>query len=126
MILRGIDCNLMILDTRSLPHRHHGLWYDLRAITCASLILLAIVRAGYLDLIPGGAATLVGVSDAWSRPHLQRRRTLSSHSTQSHHVSGIGGKFGQVLAQLKLWCVESPDMRQHSEVLEGLIREIMG
>ena len=126
LILRGIDCNLTILDTRSLPHRHHGLWYDLRAIMCASVILLAIVRAGYIDLVPGGAGTLVGVSDEWARPHLQRRRTLSSHSTQSHHVNSIGGKFGKVLAQLKLWSVESPDMRQHAEVLEALVREIMG
>ena len=128
LILRGIDCNLTILDTRSLPHRHHGLWYDLRAIMCASLILLAIVRAGYIDLIPGGAGTLVGVTDEWSQPQLQRHRTLSSHSThsQNHHVNSIGGKFGKVVAQLKLWSLESPDMRQYVEVLESLIREIMG
>ena len=127
LILRGIDCNLTILDARSLPHRHHGLWYDLRAITCASLIILAIVRAGYIDLIPGGASALIGVSDEWPQPHLQRSRTrtLSSHSTQSHSGSLIGGKFGKVLAQLRLWSVESPDMRLHSEVLESLIREIM-
>ena len=125
LILRGIDCNLNILDTRSLPHRHHGLWYDLRAITCASLIILAIVKAGYIDLVPGGAGALIGVSDNWSQPHLARRRTLSSSSNHIQQMNPIGGKFGRVLAQLKLWSVESPDMRQHAEVLESLIREIM-
>ena len=36
----GIDCNLKILDVRSLRHRHHGLWYDMRSVMCAALILL--------------------------------------------------------------------------------------
>jgi hypothetical protein len=125
LILRGIDCNLTIIETRSLPHRHHGLWYDLRAIMCASAILLAIVKAGYIDLIPGGGPVLVGVSDDWSPPHLLRQRTLSPASNHSHQKSTIGGKFGNVVAQLRLWSVESPDMRRHADVLESLIREIM-
>jgi hypothetical protein len=124
--MRGIETNLTILETRSLPHRHHGLWYDLRAIMCASLILLAIIKAGYIDLIPGGAVALVGISEDWSQPRMQRSRTLSSTSATSQHFYPLGGKFGQVLAQLKLWSIESPDMRRHAEVLESLIRDVMG
>jgi hypothetical protein len=124
LILRGIECNLTILETRSLPHRHHGLWYDLRAIMTASLILLAIIRAGYIDLIPGGAATLVGATEAWS-PAFQHSRSLSSERGPLASSTPIRGKFGKVLAQLNLWSVESPDMRLHAEVLETLIREII-
>ena len=126
LIMRGIDCNMTILETRSLPHRHHGLWYDLRAIMCASLILLAIVKSGYSDLVSGGTSELVGAAMAWnSSPQLKRLRTDSSTSSRvSPHVA-IGGKFGQVLAQLRLWSMESPDITRHADVLENLIRDIM-
>ena len=53
-VTAGIECNLKILDVRSLRHRHHGLWYDLRSIVCASFVLLAMVRAGLEDWILGG------------------------------------------------------------------------
>ena len=127
LIMRGIDCNLAILYARSLPHRHHGLWYDLRAITCASFILLAIVKAGYADLIPGGTASLTGSTDGWpGSPHLRRVRTGSSSSSRQYMgLPVIGGKYGQVLAQLRLWSVESPDMIRHADVLESLVRDVM-
>lgn len=38
LIKAGIDCNLKIIEGRSLRHRHHGLWYDLRALVTACLI----------------------------------------------------------------------------------------
>lgn len=126
LIMRGIDCNLAILDTRSLPHRHHGLWYDLRSITCASFILLAVVKAGYADLISGGTAVLTGSTDGWSgSPHLRRVRTGSSSSSRQYAGLPIGGKYGQVLAQLRLWSLESPDMIRHADVLESLVRDVM-
>ena len=125
LIVRGIECNVTILETRSLPHRHHGLWYDLRAIMTASLILLAIVKSGHGDLIPGGVDSLLGTSSTWTRPEIQRSRTYSSTSSRGHHISPIGGKFGKVLAQLRLWSLESPDMVRHADVLESLVREIM-
>ena len=125
LILRGIDCNLTILETRSLPHRHHGLWYDLRAIMCASLILLAIVRAGYIDLIPGGATALVGDVEAWSPTWQHHRLSVSSETRQATSPPPRRGKFGKVLAQLNLWSIESPDMKRHVEVLETLVREVM-
>jgi hypothetical protein len=90
----------------------------------ASLILLAIIRAGYIDLIPGGAATLVGATELWS-PTFQHSRSLSSETRQRVSSAPIRGKFGKVLAQLNLWSVESPDMKRHAEVLETLIREVM-
>lgn len=126
LIARAIDCNLTILETRSVPHRHHGLWYDLRAIICSTLLILAIVKAGYIELIPGGRDTLIGVV---------RDRTSLSGSMQAQDVresdagpvpSKINGRFGRVLRQLEIWSLESPDMVRAQEVLEMLIWQIMG
>ncbi|KPI36833.1 uncharacterized protein AB675_11831 [Cyphellophora attinorum] len=122
-IQRGIECNLTILDTRTLTHRHHGLWYDLRASVCASFILLATVRAGYTDLIPGGLATLVGTSPQTPGAEMQRPRTSSSGSAVPR-PSQVGGKLGKVLDQLRFWSDEAPEMIRHADVLEGLILEM--
>src|SRR5271155_2644460 len=66
MIALGIETNLKILEVRSLRHRHHGLWYDLRSIMTASLLLLALVRSGNGALIPGG------LEARWPAPALFR------------------------------------------------------
>lgn len=108
---------MMILETRSLPHRHHGLWYDLRAIVTASLIILGVIKAGYYDLVPNGHTLLETVThNATQTP---------TPSLATHSSSMIGGKFGKVLAQLRLWAVEAPEMGRHADVIEGLIRKIM-
>lgn len=60
MMALSVETNLKILEVRSLRHRHHGLWYDLRSIMTASLLLLALVRSGNGSLIPGGLEELVG------------------------------------------------------------------
>lgn len=124
LIARAIDCNLTILDTRSVPHRHHGLWYDLRAITCSTLLILATVKAGYIELIPGGRETLVGTMSGprESPDEAGRQRT---HDTVPDGRA-IGGKFGRVLRQLEIWSHESSDMVRARQVLEMLIWQIMG
>ena len=122
MIQRGIECNLSILETRTVTHRHHGLWYDLRASVCASLILLAVVRAGYSDLVPGGVDVLFGTSMHPPGTHVQRQRTLSSGSSVAR-PSHVGGKFGRAIDQLRFWAEEAPDMTRHADVLECLILE---
>lgn len=125
LIIRGIECNLAILETRSVPHRHHGLWYDLRAIMCASLILLAIVRSGNIDLIPGGVETLIGTSPEQSASHPLRRRSTSTASSNARVMTLIGGRFGKALDQLRFWSIEAPGMARHVSTLEQLIFEIM-
>lgn len=102
-IASGIECNLKILDVRSLRHRHHGLWFDLRSTMCASLILLAIVRSGHSDWIPGGPELL------WGR---------------GLEVNSIGGKIGHVLDEFDYWTTESPDMKRHREVLQDLAQSV--
>ncbi|KAF2486258.1 hypothetical protein BDY17DRAFT_321070 [Neohortaea acidophila] len=101
-ITSGIDCNLKILDVRSLRHRHHGLWYDMRSLMCASLILLAVVRSGHEAWIPGGVEVLWGggVGDG----------------------DGIQGRIGHIIDEFGFWAEESPDMVRHAEVL----REVTG
>jgi hypothetical protein len=108
MITSGIECNLKILEVRNLRHRHHGLWYDLRSTMTASLMLLAVIKSGHADLIPGGLEPLFGSSQA-----------------VSHGVADqVGGKFGRVLAQMQFWQDESPDLVRHRELLLQLIKEV--
>lgn len=125
LISRAIDCNLAILDTRTIPHRHHGLWFDLRNIVCSSLILLAVVKSGYLELIPGGWQTLVGnVSMALKSSDANPGSDSNLH-TAGVTRSDLQGRFGKVLKQLEIWSHESPDMIRAREVLEMLVCEVM-
>lgn len=101
-ITSGIDCNLKILDVRSLRHRHHGLWYDMRSLMCASLILLAVVKSGHEAWIPGGVEVLWG-----------------GGATDG---DAIQGRIGHIIDEFGFWADESPDMTRHAEVL----REVTG
>ena len=103
LIASGIECNLKTIENRSLKHRHHGLWFDLRSLMSASLILLAIVRTGHENFIPGGVETLLGPGTG-----------------QQSVDAPIGGKIGRVLAQFVFWTGESPDMDRHREALESM------
>ncbi|KID76212.1 hypothetical protein MBR_04147, partial [Metarhizium brunneum ARSEF 3297] len=113
LISMGIECLLKTIDVRARGHRHHGLWYDLRSIMCASLILLAVVKSGNADWIPGGAATL------WGEPPLP-----SGYWTGT--VAPIGGKIAKVLSQFDFWAGESPDLLRYKEVLEAVVRDVRG
>jgi hypothetical protein len=105
-IASGIECYIKILDVRSLRHRHHGLWYDLRSTMCASLILLAVVKSGHANWIPGGPTALWG------------------QIPSSMYDYGIGGKIGHVLAEFDFWSEESPDMVRHREILVDLTQSV--
>lgn len=39
-----LDCCMKILQARCLRHRHHGIWFDLRALVTASLVFIALPR----------------------------------------------------------------------------------
>lgn len=117
LVLRAINCNLAILDTRSLPHRHHGLWFDLRAIICSSLLLLAVVKAGYLHLIPGGKAALLGAN--------MTELLEGGVASNLRERSCIAGRLGRVLRQLEIWMQESGDMIKASELLRNLAKDIL-
>ena len=106
-ITSGIECNAKILDVRSLRHRHHGLWYDLRSLMTAGLILLAIVKSGHEAWITGGVQGLWGFS------------------THAHPCRDpIEGKLGHVLAEFEFWSEESPDFTRHRDVLEEVTRMV--
>lgn len=106
-ITSGIECNLKILDVRSLRHRHHGLWYDMRSLMCASLILLAIVKSGHEEWLPGGAEILWG---------------YGSPSEPPEH--GVSGKIGHIIDEFDYWTDESPDLKHHRAVLEDVTRMV--
>lgn len=100
-ITSGIECNLKVLDVRSLRHRHHGLWYDMRSVMTAALILLAIVKAGREAWIPGGAEILWGYDGGDPRVPGYRMR----------------GRIGHIAEELDYWAGESPDLKRHRQVL---------
>ena len=112
LLASGIECNLKTLNVRSVGHRHHGLWYDLRSIMSSSLTLLAIVKSGNAAWIPGGAETLWGVH---------------SGGGYSKDLSvPIGGKIAKVLAQFTFWASENPDLLRYKTILEDVVRDVRG
>ena len=119
MIALGIETNLKILEVRSLRHRHHGLWYDLRSIMTASLLLLALVRSGNGGLIPGGLEELVG-----HHPEMLAANARG-HLNGDGDGFEIGGKFKMVLRAFEFWADESPDLRRAARVLRELVKETL-
>ncbi|KAK1823327.1 hypothetical protein LTR12_002176 [Friedmanniomyces endolithicus] len=99
-IVSGIQCSLKILDMRSLRHRHHGLWYDMRSTMTATLILLAVIKSGNEAWIPGGAGVVFG---------------SCTHAMPNKHP--VPGKLGHVMAAYDFWAKESPDLERHRDVL---------
>jgi hypothetical protein len=121
MIVSGVKCNLQILDTRSLHHRHHGLWFDLRAIMTSSIILLALIKSNNAQLIPGGPEVLLGSNFG---------AVLSDQAQRTNGVPEsarfvIGGKLKRVLHALWFWEEESPDLRKARKLLEGMAQEVI-
>ncbi|KAK0291774.1 hypothetical protein LTR91_008281 [Friedmanniomyces endolithicus] len=108
-LVSGIQCNLKILDMRSLRHRHHGLWYDMRSTMTAALILLAIIKSGNEAWIPGGAGVIFG-SCARAMPDGRP----------------VAGKLGHVIAAYDFWAKESPDLKRHREVLREVADSVRG
>jgi hypothetical protein len=98
LIKAGIECNLKIVEGRSLRHRHHGLWYDLRALVTACLILMALVRTANLDPKVVGEGSL---SD------------LENH----------GSKFTKAIDALGFWEDEAPDIRHAREILQDMLQK---
>ena len=98
LIKTGIECNLKIVEGRSLRHRHHGLWYDLRALVTACLILLALVRTANLDPKEVGESSLA---------------ELDKH----------GSKFTRAIEALRFWEDEAPDIRHAREILQDLLHK---
>ncbi|TKA78035.1 hypothetical protein B0A55_02115 [Friedmanniomyces simplex] len=108
-IISGIQCNLKILNMRSLRHRHHGLWYDMRSTMCAALILLAVVKSGNEAWIPGGAGVLLGAS---------------AYNIREEHP--VAGKLGHVMAAYDFWAKESPDLKSHRDLLKEVADTVRG
>lgn len=105
----GIQCCMKTIEVRARGHRHHGLWFDLRSIMTASLVLVALVKCGHLARIPGGAEGLWGPT----------RASSSSRSGQQP----IGGKIGFVLRQFEFWAGEMTGLWKYKSVLEETVHD---
>jgi hypothetical protein len=108
IIASGIECNIKTLEDRSLHHRHHGIWYDVRALVTATLILLAAAKSGNLS-IPGG---LFGDREG-------------VHRTAAASVNGRwGSRFTNPFEAMRFWEDEAPDIKRSRKLLERLVDEM--
>ena len=132
LITSGIECCLKTMDVRARGHRHHGLWFDLRSLMTASLVLLAIVKSGNEAWIPGGAEALWGPEEyeyapaSASSPPAAAARTPGSGGGSTGGKRIIGGRLRKVFARMEFWAGEAPDMLRYRQVLEEVIRDIRG
>ncbi|KAL4752186.1 hypothetical protein BDW72DRAFT_77057 [Aspergillus terricola var. indicus] len=92
LVKSGIDCTLKILQARCLRHRHHGIWFDLRALVTASLIVIAFARSG-----------------------------TNSAELSRIHRAGLRTHLTPTLETLAYWGDEAPDIKKAGEVLDGLL-----
>ena len=107
LIQSGVESNLKIIEVRTLRHRHHGLWYDLRAIVAASLILMAVIRSGRL-----AASTMFGDEPP-----------TTSSLTEAPGRDRSKSRLENVIAALDFWSEESPDLIRARQVLEEVAVE---
>ena len=42
----AMECNHNIVQNRSVRHRHHGIWFDIRALATAAVTLSAVIKSG--------------------------------------------------------------------------------
>ncbi|KAF7596822.1 hypothetical protein BBP40_012422 [Aspergillus hancockii] len=94
LVQSGLNCALKILEARCLRHRHHGIWFDLRALVTSSLIVIAAVKSGNLDV-----------------PGIDRQ-------------VGLKCRFGTTLEALDYWEEEASDIKKARRVLEDLLTEV--
>ena len=100
LISLAVECNLKILETRSLLHRHHGIWFDLRALVTALLLLIAAARSGHVEMPKG----LFKIPDAVD-PRLGK------------------SPFDNAFRALRFWEDESLDIHESRLLLQDLVDE---
>lgn len=61
LINSALECALSTIENRSLRHRHHGLWFDLRAIVTASFSVIAAAKSGRVEVGEGWRERIEGV-----------------------------------------------------------------
>lgn len=115
LVHAGIDCLLKTLEVRSLRHRHHGVWFDLRAVVTAVVILFAAARSGAVQ-VPNYLFDL-GHSHNWP--------TGAGVAGQEDFFQRSSGKitFSKILERLRFWEDEAPDIARARVLLEKLIAE---
>lgn len=120
LIVSGVECNLQILDARSLHHRHHGLWFDLRSLMTASFILLALIKSNNTKLIPGGPEILFGLN---FRENYLLDQVQSGPGFAEPSPLVIGVKLSKVFRAFSFWEEETPDLKKSRIMLEKMVRE---
>lgn len=61
LINAAMECNVSTIEYRSLRHRHHGTWFDIRAIAAASFSAIAAAKSGNVKVSPEWENRIRGV-----------------------------------------------------------------
>lgn len=109
LVSAGIECNLKILHWRALLHRHHGTWFDIRAVFCAIVTLCALARGNPSD-VP--FCLFLGSEDARYQP---------DRSCGKHMLTCIN--FDTVFARLQYWEDETVDVRPSRILTQELVED---
>jgi hypothetical protein len=48
----ALECNHSIIQNRSVRHRHHGIWFDIRALVTAAVVLSAVIKSESVNVPP--------------------------------------------------------------------------
>lgn len=107
LVAAGIDVNFRILHWRALFHRHHGIWFDVRSVITAVIILCGLAKSGNTH-VP--TCLFLRVTDD------------AGYCARNHQLTCIS--FDTIFRRLKYWEEESPDVRHSRLILEELVREV--
>jgi hypothetical protein len=52
LVEAAMECNVETVRNRTLRYRHHGIWFDIRAIITASFTVIAAAKSGRVVVAP--------------------------------------------------------------------------
>ncbi|PMD33104.1 hypothetical protein L207DRAFT_399121, partial [Hyaloscypha variabilis F] len=52
LVEAAMECNVETVRNRTLRHRHHGIWFDIRAVITASFTVIAAAKSGRVEVAP--------------------------------------------------------------------------
>jgi hypothetical protein len=90
----AMECNHSIIQNRSVRHRHHGIWFDIRALVTAAVVLSAVIKSGTLNVPTDweeSINTVIKTLHFWEdeSPDLQKTRgVVESLLTDSRKTMG--------------------------------------
>ena len=86
----AMECNHTVIQNRSVRHRHHGIWFDIRALVSAVVILSAVIKC-----------RTVSVPEDWENSFEVTIKTLQFWENESPDLPGTRRVLESLLADSK-------------------------